>query len=92
MTKEKDSLSDKLTEIVGKTKECRAKREAIERSFKKIQEIGINDNNRYLEAIETKRINLYYYVSFSDILIILFTLYIYSFQHFQTIGGTSLRA
>ncbi|XP_014483645.1 PREDICTED: coiled-coil domain-containing protein 93 [Dinoponera quadriceps] len=52
LTKEKDSLSDKLTEIVEKTKECRAKREAIERSFKKIQEIGINDNNSVFKRLE----------------------------------------
>ncbi|XP_032664099.1 coiled-coil domain-containing protein 93 isoform X2 [Odontomachus brunneus] len=52
LTKEKDSLSDKLAEIVGKTKECRAKREAIERSFKKIQEIGINDNNSIFKRLE----------------------------------------
>jgi len=52
LTKEKDSLSDKLAEIVGKVKEYRARRETIEHSFKKIREIGINDNDRYLEVIE----------------------------------------
>lgn len=46
--KERDSLSDKLIEIVEKVKEHRARREIIERSFKKIREIGINDNDRYL--------------------------------------------
>lgn len=46
LTKERDNLSDKLTEIVDKTKEHRTKKEVIERSFKKIQEIGINDNDR----------------------------------------------
>lgn len=46
LAKERDSLSDKLTEIVDKTKEHRTKKETIERSFKKIQEIGINDNDR----------------------------------------------
>lgn len=48
LTKERDSLSDKLIEIVEKVKEYRARRETIERSFKKIREIGINDNDRYL--------------------------------------------
>jgi len=52
LTKEKDSLSDKLAEIVGKVKEYRVRRETIERSFKKIREIGINDNDRYLEVIK----------------------------------------
>lgn len=46
LTKERDSLSNKLTEITEKIKENRAKREAIENSFKKIQEIGINDKDR----------------------------------------------
>jgi len=52
LTKEKDNLSDKLAEIIGKMKEYRARRETIEHSFKKIREIGINDNDRYLEIIE----------------------------------------
>lgn len=52
LTKERDSLSDKLTEIVEKVKEYRARREIIERSFKKIREIGINDNDRYLAVIK----------------------------------------
>lgn len=46
LTKERDSLSNKLIEITEKIKEDRAKRGAIESSFKKIQEIGINDNDR----------------------------------------------
>ncbi|EFN84149.1 Coiled-coil domain-containing protein 93 [Harpegnathos saltator] len=52
LTKEKDSLSDKLAEIVEKAKECRTKKEAIERSFKKIQEIGINDNDSVFNRLE----------------------------------------
>lgn len=46
LAKERDSLFNKLTEITEKIKENRAKKEAIESSFKKIQEIGINDNDR----------------------------------------------
>lgn len=52
LTKERDSLSDKLAEIVEKVKEYRMRRETIERSFQKIREIGINDNNRYLDLIK----------------------------------------
>lgn len=52
LTKERDNLSDKLTEIIEKVKEHRARRETIERSFKKIREIGINDNDRYIEVIK----------------------------------------
>lgn len=52
LVKERDNLSDKLTEIVEKVKEYRVRRETIERSFKKIREIGINDNNRYLDVIK----------------------------------------
>lgn len=46
LTKERDSLFNKLTEITEKIKENHTKKEAIESSFKKIQEIGINDNDR----------------------------------------------
>jgi cell division protein FtsX len=46
LSKDKNSLSDKLIETVKKTKQHREKREAIERSFKKIEEV--NDNDRYL--------------------------------------------
>nr|XP_012214451.1 PREDICTED: coiled-coil domain-containing protein 93 [Linepithema humile]XP_012214452.1 PREDICTED: coiled-coil domain-containing protein 93 [Linepithema humile]XP_012214453.1 PREDICTED: coiled-coil domain-containing protein 93 [Linepithema humile] len=52
LAKERDSLSDKLTELVDKTKEHRTKKEAIERSFKKIQEIGINDNDSVFKRLE----------------------------------------
>ncbi|XP_018304070.1 coiled-coil domain-containing protein 93 isoform X2 [Mycetomoellerius zeteki] len=52
LTKERDSLSDKLTEIVEKVKEYRARREIIERSFKKIREIGINDNDSTFKRLE----------------------------------------
>ena len=52
LTKERDNLSNKLTEIVEKVKEYRTRKEIIERSFKKIREIGINDNDRYLVVIK----------------------------------------
>lgn len=52
LTKERDSLSDKLTEIVEKVKEYRARKETIERSFKKIREIGINDNDSIFKRLE----------------------------------------
>lgn len=51
LTKERDSLSNKLTEITEKIKENRAKREAIENSFKKIQEIGINDKDSIFKRL-----------------------------------------
>lgn len=56
LTKERDSLSDKLAEIIEKMKEHRTRRETIERSFEKIREIGINDNERYLEVIKLRLI------------------------------------
>jgi len=46
LSKDRNSLSDKLIETMEKTKQYREKREAIERSFKKIEEV--NDNDRYL--------------------------------------------
>lgn len=52
LVKERDNLSDKLTEIVEKVKEYRVRRETIERSFKKIREIGINDNNSIFKRLE----------------------------------------
>ncbi|XP_050450867.1 coiled-coil domain-containing protein 93 [Cataglyphis hispanica] len=52
LTKERDGLLNKLTEIIEKIKEHRAKREAIENSFKKIQEIGINDNDSVFKRLE----------------------------------------
>ncbi|XP_011864736.1 PREDICTED: coiled-coil domain-containing protein 93 [Vollenhovia emeryi] len=52
LTKERDSLSDKLAEIVEKVKEHRAGRETIERSFKKIREIGIHDNDSIFKRLE----------------------------------------
>ncbi|KAG5317420.1 CCD93 protein, partial [Pseudoatta argentina] len=52
LTKERDNLSDKLTEIVEKVKEYRTRREIIERSFKKIREIGINDNDSTFKRLE----------------------------------------
>lgn len=47
LNKEKDGLLDKVTETVERTRQQREKKEALERSFKKIQEVGINDNDRY---------------------------------------------
>ncbi|XP_071575832.1 coiled-coil domain-containing protein 93 isoform X1 [Temnothorax nylanderi] len=52
LMKERDSLSDKLVEIVEKVKEYRTRRETIERSFKKIREIGINDNDSIFKRLE----------------------------------------
>ncbi|XP_071652289.1 LOW QUALITY PROTEIN: coiled-coil domain-containing protein 93 [Temnothorax longispinosus] len=52
LTKERDTLSDKLVEIVEKVKEYRTRRETIERSFKKIREIGINDNDSIFKRLE----------------------------------------
>ncbi|KAL0134800.1 hypothetical protein PUN28_001519 [Cardiocondyla obscurior] len=52
LTKERDNLSDKLTEIVEKVKEYRARRETIERSFRKIREIEINDNDSIFKRLE----------------------------------------
>lgn len=52
LTKERDGLSNKLIEIIEKIKEHRAKREAVENSFKKIQEIGINDNDSVFKQLE----------------------------------------
>ncbi|XP_039305911.1 coiled-coil domain-containing protein 93 isoform X1 [Solenopsis invicta] len=52
LTKERDNLSDKLSEIVEKVKEHRVRRDTIERSFKKIREIGINDNDSVFKRLE----------------------------------------
>ncbi|KAL6259223.1 hypothetical protein P5V15_009142 [Pogonomyrmex californicus] len=52
LTKERDNLSNKFTEVIEKMKEHRAKKEAIERSFKKIREIGINDNDSIFKRLE----------------------------------------
>ncbi|XP_024890343.1 coiled-coil domain-containing protein 93 [Temnothorax curvispinosus] len=52
LTKERDTLSDKLVEIIEKVKEYRTRRETIERSFKKIREIGINDNDSIFKRLE----------------------------------------
>ncbi|XP_025262272.1 coiled-coil domain-containing protein 93 [Camponotus floridanus] len=51
LAKERDSLFNKLTEITEKIKENRAKKEAIESSFKKTQEIGINDNDSIFKRL-----------------------------------------
>ncbi|XP_036146609.1 coiled-coil domain-containing protein 93 isoform X2 [Monomorium pharaonis] len=52
LTKERDSLSDKLAEIIEKIKEHHTKRETIKSSFKKIREIGINDNDSIFKRLE----------------------------------------
>lgn len=46
LTKEKDSLSTKVSELTDKTNESRSKRQAIERSLKKAQELGIDEHDR----------------------------------------------
>ncbi|KAH0950077.1 hypothetical protein HN011_007175 [Eciton burchellii] len=50
LSKDRNSLSDKLIETVKKTKQHREKREAIERSFKKIEEV--NDNDSVFKRLE----------------------------------------
>lgn len=48
LMKERDILSAKHLELIEKLNESRAKREDIERSLKKAQEMDINENDRYL--------------------------------------------
>ncbi|XP_054004412.1 coiled-coil domain-containing protein 93 [Hylaeus anthracinus] len=43
LTKERDSLSSKVSELTAKTNASRAKRQAIERSLKKAEEMGMNN-------------------------------------------------
>lgn len=52
LNKEKDGLLDKVTETVERTRQQREKKEALERSFKKIQEVGINDNDSVFKQLE----------------------------------------
>lgn len=46
LTKERDTLSAKHLELTEKLNESRAKRQGIERSLKKAQEMDINENDR----------------------------------------------
>ncbi|XP_076249379.1 coiled-coil domain-containing protein 93 isoform X2 [Calliopsis andreniformis] len=52
LTKERDSLSTKVSELTDKTNESRAKRQAIERSLKKAQEMGINEHDSVYKCLE----------------------------------------
>ncbi|XP_076749271.1 coiled-coil domain-containing protein 93 isoform X2 [Xylocopa sonorina] len=47
LTKERDALSAKHSELTEKLNESRAKRQAVERSLRKAQEMGINENDRH---------------------------------------------
>ena len=51
LTKERDALSAKHLELTEKLNESRAKRQAIERSLKKAQEMDINENDRHLSFL-----------------------------------------
>lgn len=46
LMKERDILSAKHLELIEKLNESRAKRQDIERSLKKAQEMDINENDR----------------------------------------------
>ncbi|XP_076623862.1 coiled-coil domain-containing protein 93 isoform X2 [Colletes latitarsis] len=52
LTKERDSLSAKVTELIDKTNESRAKRQTIERSLKKAEEMGITENDSVYKRLE----------------------------------------
>lgn len=52
LTKEKDALSSTASEMVDKTNQYCEAREALERSFKKAQEMGINENDSTLKRLE----------------------------------------
>ncbi|XP_043684982.1 coiled-coil domain-containing protein 93 [Vespula pensylvanica] len=52
LTKERDVLSSKTSEMVDKTNQCYKQREYLERSFKKVQEIGINENDSNFKRLE----------------------------------------
>lgn len=52
LTKERDVLSSKTSEMVDKTNQCYKQREFLERSFKKVQEIGINENDSNFKRLE----------------------------------------
>ncbi|KAL2720683.1 coiled-coil domain-containing protein 93 isoform X1 [Vespula squamosa] len=52
LTKERDVLSSKVSEMIDKTNQCYKQREFLERSFKKVQEIGINENDSIFKRLE----------------------------------------
>ena len=52
LTKEKDSLSTKVSELTDKSNESRLKRQAIERSLKKAQELGIDEHDSVYKRLE----------------------------------------
>ncbi|XP_031837895.2 coiled-coil domain-containing protein 93 [Nomia melanderi] len=52
LTKDRDSLSTKVSELTDKINESRTKRQAIERSLKKAEEMGINENDSVYKHLE----------------------------------------
>ncbi|XP_015185937.1 PREDICTED: coiled-coil domain-containing protein 93 isoform X1 [Polistes dominula] len=52
LAKERDVLSSKISEIIDKTDQFYKQRELLERSFKKAQEIGINENDSIYKRLE----------------------------------------
>ncbi|CAK9810577.1 Coiled-coil domain-containing protein 93 [Anthophora quadrimaculata] len=52
LIKERDTLSTKHSELTEKLNESNAKRQAIERSLKKAQELGINENDSVYKRLE----------------------------------------
>ncbi|KAG7204854.1 hypothetical protein KM043_005254 [Ampulex compressa] len=52
LTKERDSLSIKVSELTERTNDSLEKRQGIEQSFKKAQEIGIDENDSILKRLE----------------------------------------
>ncbi|XP_012137566.1 coiled-coil domain-containing protein 93 isoform X2 [Megachile rotundata] len=52
LTKEKEGLAAKLAESTEKLNESRAKRQAIESSLKKAQEMGINENDSIYKRLK----------------------------------------
>ncbi|XP_017762463.1 PREDICTED: coiled-coil domain-containing protein 93 isoform X2 [Eufriesea mexicana] len=52
LTKEKDALAAKHLDLTEKLNESRAKRQAIERSLKKAQEMDINENDSIYKRLE----------------------------------------
>ncbi|XP_015431156.1 PREDICTED: coiled-coil domain-containing protein 93 isoform X2 [Dufourea novaeangliae] len=52
LTKDRDSLSTKVTELIDKSNESRSKRQTIERSLKKAEEMGINEHDSVYKRLE----------------------------------------
>lgn len=52
LTKEKDALSAKVSELTDVMNESRAKRDAIERSLKKAENMGIDENDKVFKRLE----------------------------------------